>query len=281
MNDIYIPPLNKILSIVDFDDMFLRNPDAKIINQNSLVSSNVAKEYTDAVFSDLDEEISFVATCKCGSMVGSYYEGSVCLKCKSIVTTAFGDLLTHNNWIGVPEGFPPLLNPLLYEMLRKWGEPARNETSIIECILNPDIKYPDDWLPPVIGKGFKYFHENYDVLMNYLFNNYPSTSKKVNNEEFKKFLAIHRDRLFCYKLPILHSSLHSSTKSGQMRFVDKTAKEILQAIAEMSCMAFMKKKSIMHYKAIDRTLFNVLTKCLEYIVNLTKSKLGDKLAIGG
>jgi hypothetical protein len=277
--NVYVPPLNKILKLKNYDEMFVRNPDAKIINNGSLISQNLSKEFTDAIFSDLGDEVSFVATCKCGEYKGNYFEGTTCPTCKTIVTTAFSDRLTHSNWIGIPPEFPPLINPMIYQMLKIWGEPAKNSTSIIDAILNPSLELPEEFQPPIVGRGFQYFYDNIDMLINYLFNNYTPTASRKNNEDFLRFLNIHRDKLFVTKLPILHPSLHPITKSGQKKYVDKSSKEILQVVSDLTCMTFVKKKSIIAQKAVNKTLFDILTKYVEYLNNLTKQKLGDKYAI--
>ena len=265
------------LKIIDHDTRFYENPEANVINKQILVSNNLSEDMTENIFSDISRDVSFVPTCKCGKLTGMFYSGTKCRLCNSKVSTEFSSRLTHSHWIEIPDIFPPIINPLIYDMLRRWSEPVRNASSIIDCILDPKLTVPVDFDPPVKGSGFKYFHDNADVLLDYMLNFYPPTANKKNTLEVKRFLIENKSKLFCRHIPILNQALHPASRSGSMRYIDKSTKEILEIITNLNYTTFIKRKGVVALKATDKALFSILSGYRTYIENLTKVKLGDKL----
>ena len=46
--------LSRLFSLIDLDKMFSETPEARIVNNETLVSQKLSKEFTDAVYSNSD-----------------------------------------------------------------------------------------------------------------------------------------------------------------------------------------------------------------------------------
>ena len=106
--------------LVDLEQVFAANPDAKVINSDSSVTKNLAKDMTDIIFSNCDGDLGFVPSCQCGNTKGVSKLGLKCPLCETEVTSRFVDSISHNTWISIPNDFPPVLHPVVYIVLREF-----------------------------------------------------------------------------------------------------------------------------------------------------------------
>src|SRR5574344_1949687 len=67
--------------LVDLEQVFAANPHAKIINSDSSVTKNLAKDMTDIIFSNCDGDLGFVPSCQCGNTKGVSKLGLKCPLC--------------------------------------------------------------------------------------------------------------------------------------------------------------------------------------------------------
>ena len=272
--------LSRRLSLINLDELFAATPGARIVNNETLVSQKLSKEFTDAVYSNSDGELGFVPTCPCGATRGALKEGMPCPKCGGICSSQFIDALSHISWIGIPESMAPVLHPIWYLILKSWTSIGRKDVSVIDIILNPELEVPDDLQPFIQGRGFWYFYEHADEILDILRYKYPRTMKKTQAAEIEKFRAEYRDCMFTRKLPILHNSLHPLKCNGDtLNYVDSTSKEILSAIIDLSTETFKQHATTVTFRQQNKTIFEVYSKIVAYYKSLIEEKLGGKQAM--
>lgn len=270
----------KLFDLIDLDKLFMNSPGARIVNNETLVSQNLSKDFTSAIYQNSDGEIGFVPTCKCGNIKGVTKVGMTCPQCQSICSSEFIDVLTHTAWLGIPDTMAPVLHPVWYMVLKNWATVGRRDISVIDIILNPEEDIPDDLLPFIKGRGFWYFYENANEILDMLINEYPRTAKKASTEWIKCFRQVYEDRMFTRHLPILHNSLHPLKKNGStLNYVDNTSKEILEAIINLSSETFKQHATTPNPRQQNRALYGIYDKVMSYYKGLIKDKLGGKQAI--
>ena len=272
--------VSRLFSLIDLDSMFAHTPEAKIVNNENLVSQKLSKEFTDAVYSNSDGELGFVPTCQCGKVRGATKEGLHCSQCGTTCSSQFVDSLSHIAWIGMPESMPPVLHPIWYILLKSWSSIGRKNVSVLDIILNPEEEVPEDLAPYIKGRGFQYFYENADAILDMMLYEYPKTSKKTMARWVEPFRSIYRDVMFTRKLPILHNSLHPlKCNGGTLNFVDSTSKEILSAIIDLSTETFKQHATTVSFKQFNRMLYEIYNKVIAYYQALISEKLGGKSAM--
>lgn len=271
--------IGKMLTLLNYDELFEKSENAKIINSNLMVSQNIAEEINNAIFSNNDGELAFTATCECQLLKGNYYLGATCPVCHTKVSTAFADKLSHTCWISVPDDMPPVIHPIVYLVLRKWSTFKINEVPLIDIILNPDAELPEELKSVFPHQGFSYFHDNFSYIMDFILNKYEKTASKSATKLVKAFLIKYKNLIFCRKLPILHNSLHVITKSGVVKYVDNSVKDALKAALDISHASYAQKRNVVYDKFIDASLYSSYKGYINYISSIGQNKLGDKYAL--
>lgn len=270
----------RLFTLLNLDEEFYKNPSARVINNETLVSKKLSKEFTDAIFSNSDGELGFVPTCQCGQTRGVMKQGLICPICGTEVSSEFVDSLSHMSWIGIPDQFPGVLHPIWYMILKSWTPIGRKNLSVLDIILNPDEDVPDDLIPHLKGRGMRYFYEHCDEVLQMLTEEYPRTAKKPATKNIKVMLRHYKSCMFTRHLPILHSSLHPlKCNGGTLNYADNTSKEILSAIVDLSMVTFKVHSTQMPVKTQDRVLFTIYSKVIKYYQLILTEKLGKKQAL--
>lgn len=285
--DIDILTLKYVLTPCDLEKMFSESPNAKIINQEDLISKKLSEEFSNAVFAESDEEIPYVPSCECGHLKGNIYTGMTCNLCNTKVSTAFVDHLSHTAWLSIPSGMPKVLHPIWFLVLSEWTQGKKTEPSLLESILNPEDNLPDGVDKVILGQGCEYFYQNCDMIMDYLLNKYPKTKDKKNTPMIREFYRIYKNIMFTTKLPILHNSLHPLVSgSSTLKYADKSGYDILYAIYDLSAVTFDMKKYIKNKtmtptkrRDMNKLLFNIYKNVMKYYLVIIKDKLSKKPAI--
>lgn len=284
-DDVRIDPiqLSRIITPVDLEELFRNSPGAKIINQGDMVSTQLNKEMADAIFDRTDDVIPFIPSCEGGCLKGKFYEGLTCSKCGTVVTTEFIDHLAHQAWLSIPENMPPVLHPVWYHILKDWTR-VKQAASLIELILDASLdknknptKLPEGVTHVITGRGFSYFYQNVDTIMQFLFSYY---AKKKSTPWVRQFYLLYRDIMFTTKLPILHSSLHPMVKgSSTLKYADPISRGIVKAAYNLSAIAFKVHSTTISINDIDISLYGIYRSVIDYYVKIISDKLGTKYAL--
>lgn len=271
--------LYKMFTLIDLDQEFANTPDAKIINTEHLVSKKLSEDFTKVLYSNSGGELGFAPSCSCGNIRGLANKGMKCPLCETECSSQFVDSLSHNVWIGIPECMPPVMHPIWYKILKEWSVIGRRDVSIIDIIMSND-DLPADLVPLIPNTGFQYLHDHIDEIMDVLINKYQRTAKKPITPWIREFYKVYKNVMFTRKLPILHNSLHPlKNTGGSLKYVDRSSKEILAAIIDLSNAVFKMHSSRVTNKQMNKTLYEVYTKIMSYYKDLIDNKLGKKPAL--
>lgn len=278
-------PKNRMLHIQNLQKLFDESVGARIINSSDMTDPHVMENFIKNLFYEIDSDIGFIATCECGEYRGNHYEGSVCPYCSTVVSSQFATSLSNVNWIGIPEKMPEVLHPVFYTILKEWIGKIRsvkgnrtNKVPVIQAILNPDDPLPSDIRSCVRQQGFTYFRKHFDETMDFFFNVYKPTKLSDLTPHVKYIYQTYRNQLFTDKLPILHPTLHPLAREGKIKSVDPTAGDILNAIVDLSISGFSARRCITTSTYIDKSLWKIYSKYIDYTENIIVKKLGDKYA---
>lgn len=275
--------LVKTFDLINLDQLFYSNPEAKVINKQDLISQNLSKEFTDTIFQNCDGELGFAPTCQCGAVVGVMKEGLICSKCGTKCSTGFIDVLQHRTWVSIPKQMPPVMHPIWYLIMKNWTILGRKTESLLDVLLNPELEIPEDFLPfikPDECRGFGYVYRHRDELLDILINQYPRTAKKPMSQWMKPFADRYKDVMFTRHLPVLHSSLHPLKKNGStLNYIDSTSKDLLEAIIDLSAETYRQHATMVTPRQQARTLYDIYEKMISYYKLLINEKLGGKPAI--
>lgn len=268
---------SRLLTLVNLDEEFANNPDARIINNGTLIAKKPSKEFTDAIYSNCDGELGFVPSCRCGATRGTTKEGVTCPLCGTKCSSQFVDHLSHIAWLGIPENMAPVMHPVWYAVLKDWTSIGKRTVSVIDIILNPEEDIPDDLAPYIHGRGFKYLYENIDSILDDMQFRYPRTCKKPKAANIGNFRKFYRDCMFTRHLPILHNSLHPRKSNGDtLSYVDESSKSILTAVNELSAECFHEHATVVSEKQMNIKMYGIFKTTMEYYQQIIKDKLGGK-----
>lgn len=266
------------LGLVDYDALFYSDGDAKVIpcGTVTLGSDSHLDESKRLFFQNGAQDLSYIASCECGELIGNFYEGSVCKICRTEVKTNFSKELKFRLWLEIPDFAPPLMHPVAYTILNRWLGQA-NKVSILDALLNVDMDMPQK-LAGVLGQGYKYFYENFDDIMRYFLEEYPKSAPTMRKkaEYIPEFLSKYRDRIFIRHIPILNQALHLMTFSGTMMHGDDTIAHILKCKIQLSAMIDIYNNGNYNEKFINQRMWDIHKAFFDYTDNIINNKLLQK-----
>lgn len=275
----------RILDVQNFDRMF-NGDSCLILNKIDFTKAGYAERLATSVFSRTSD-ITFVASCECHYLTGNEFIGSTCPKCHSIVTRdmdAADGHLHHKTWLSCPEGVPGgWLNPAVYQVLNRWMTYSKRRSSYLADILDPTTPIPPELEGHVTGKGFSYFYQNFDYLMDFFLNVNKATAFKQETARIRTFIQEFRDRLFCHYLPTMSSSLHSivmseGTNSNRRRFVDKNAQFVLHAAETLSYLEHSPRR-VRRQAQIETATWQAYQDYIKYIDDISYRQLSIKKSL--
>jgi hypothetical protein len=263
--------------IYNFDKLFMNTTNGIIIN-----SVKSKKDFIDIIVNyicNTKENKEFVVfSCECGDLTGRYNEGVVCKQCKSVVDSMYNEVVS-NVWISIPYPINYVLNPKIFSILNTWLAKKRGSitNSYIVDILDMNSEYIEEMAAYLDGKGFEYFYNNFDKIIDFFANKFSKTKNRRFKDETLLLLDKYKDRIFCSKLPIVANALHTITKRGDsLQYADETVKNVLQSILELINVEVNKKFTIVTKKKIEKLIFEAYINYLKYAKDLNDNKLQIK-----
>lgn len=273
----------RFLNLVDLDRMFAMSPNAIIVNRIPSTSPNYLKQRNKYIFSR-EGVLSFVPHCDCGRLSAELNRGLTCEECYTECRDDFSptEELEHNAWLSVPQTIPGVLHPIAYVVLTTWLS-RKGSSNYIDVILDKTCELPPELEGFVKGRGYDYFYNNFDVLMDHFCHYFEyvdrrSKPKRDNVPFIRQFIKSYRDVMFCTKLPIMAAVLNSITSSDGTtegkKYVDPSTTIILDAIADLQHI----EETTIHTRpnTIPAIMNRVYKSYIEYIMNIAKSKLSIK-----
>lgn len=273
---------SRFLNLIDLDRMFGASPDAIILNKIDYTASDYVKMRNSKVYARSSGELNFVAHCDCENYLGNQYINITCHICGTVVKDDFSTEgeLEHNTWLSMPPTIQGILHPVAYLVLSSWL--ARKGTSnIIDIICDPNLELPARYTGVVLERGHNYFYQNFDDLMDYLLHVDKDMSKKKNTRYIEQFIKNYREIMFCTKLPVMSSVLHSVTSvdgSAEGRqYADAGSQAILDAATDLATLESSLGKA--RPNAISQVVQRVYKSYINYISDIAKSRLSKKKSL--
>lgn len=268
------------LELIDYDKLFFSDPDAQLIpcGESSTISKSMTKEHIQSLFQDGTKDLNFIASCECGALIGNFYEGITCKQCQSVVKTNFAEQIKFRAWLEIPEFAPPILHPVFYVVLDRWLG-LSGGVSILSTLLNVDEPLPTPLLHSGLGRGYTYFYNNFDDIINYFLTTYPPLKTSATRHRavgIAEFVLRYRHIAFIRHIPVLNQSLHLLTASGTMMYSDDCIASILTAKIEIGSMIYMFHNGITSAKFIDQRMHKIYTAFVTYTKTIGSIKLNGK-----
>ena len=262
--------------ILDLEKEFNNTIDPIIINKIPL-KANFAKDILEYIANNSDKNSSDIISCSCGKYTGKYYENLICEECGTkICSNLNNNRISNNVWFSSDR--IPLPNPLIFLIIsRSLREKNSNTKSYLDYILDYNTEYPKDLIGVFNGKGFRYFYENFDFIINYFIYTFPKTKKRKNIHLLKILLEKYKDILFTTKLPIMSKFIQPITNSGySLKYADESLSAIVKSIIAVILSKYtdvMNKNENVQY---EKNLYRMYSNYISYIIQTIKTKYSKK-----
>ena len=255
--------------LVDFDYEFSVQKAKPTIINDLMTSSEEDKQRLKALIqknysADL---LSNLPSCDCGAIVGEYNIGKYCQLCDTHVVAPLDSQIEPILWMRAPNGVAPLLNPVVFLILNEKFKKSSFE--IIQYLINGNYrtvsKIPtivDDMARVGIERGYNYFINNFDAIIQYLCD-HPDFRKDNDNEKLKLFLKTYRNCIFSNYLPLPNKSLLVIEETSTGTYVDPI---IVGAIDALQTIAGIDQNDILQNQRVkeNRTAKTLIELALFY-----------------
>ncbi len=285
----------RMLRLVDYDDMFRRTVNPVIVNSAEMTTIDFAKDVADKLFVENEDGIiDHIASCDCGFLQGNYSTGAICSVCSTEVKVDFVTNKNHRTWISVPSMITGVLHPVFYNILADWtGYTVRSQNlgmytpgketgklNLVDAIIDQNIPLPLEVAQIFPGRGFNYFYDNFDKIVEYLATTYKPTATKKNVILIRQFIKLYRKYAFATKLPVLAAILQPITKKSEtMRFVDAGSRDLLNAVHEVCYVDFVVGRIPTTEAKLNRVMCQAYKSYMAYTTYIISKMLGEKPAI--
>lgn len=295
----------RILKLLNFDQLFAdMRDDVIILNTINFSEPGYSQRLSENVFSR-SSDLDFIARCECEYLQGNYYIGDICPKCHTEVTLdmeAASGHLKHRAWISAPKEIKGWLNPVVYMILARWlsygkrvktsNTNARGEITsrgkkrkgnYLDDILDVTTEIPPELSGVITGKGFNYFYDNFDFIIEHFLYHHKQTANKKGRDLIAYMLSDNRDKLFCRYLPILASALHpivmsEGTSDNRRRYVDKNCQYVLAAAETLSYLEYNPRKTRRNNE-VEVAAYSAYQNHMAYVFDISKKHLSEKRSL--
>jgi hypothetical protein len=277
----FFPEEWRFLNLIDLDHMFGASPNAIILNKIDYTAPDYVRLRNAKVYAR-SGELNFVAHCDCEEISGNQYIGIVCSDCGTIVKDDFSTEgeLEHNTWLSMPSTIKGVLHPVVYLVLSSWLA-RKGASNLLDCICDPDLDLHPKYQSIVLERGHNYLYHNFDNIMHYLIHVDKDMSRKKNTPYIEQFIKLYRDVLFCTKLPVMSSVLHSVTSvdgtAEGRQYADAGSQAILDAATDLATLDSSLGKA--RPNSVSTVVQRVYKSYIAYVSDIAKSRLSKKKSL--
>ncbi len=277
--------------LVDFDDEFaqldiepivVNDYNTSIPEEKAALDRHLFTHYQDT------DTIEHSASCDCGTLTGVYSIGVKCTVCNSVVQGTTDKPIESILWIRAPEGVRGLFNPEAWMIL----EPVLKvkDFNFLEYMTNTGYRFEQDRIVSKetlrkidklqarnFQRGYNYFIEHFDEIMEFFFNSGIVDSNKANKTELWLFIQQNKHKFFPKHLPIPSRICFvvESTTSGV--YIDKPLGLAMDAVLTMASIrsTAYPLKSIVIQNRVAKTI----RELARFYDTYTKQRLSKKPGI--
>lgn len=283
-------------ALVNFDELFAQLKSPPIIINDVMESSEEEKETLKSLIytrynSDL---LSNLPSCECAGMdggdqtgvTGEYNIGVICNNCGTAVKSPIEQTIEPILWMRAPKGVRKLINPVVWTMLN--NRFSKSSFKVIQWICDttyrPQSKVPValDYIQQAgIQRGYNYFIENFDFIMNTLFEMKDFALQRKGGrpprDYLRELLARDRDCIFSDYLPLPNKSLLIIEETNKGTYVDPI---VIGAIDAIQTIASIDNSMSQHSVRVkeNRTI-KTIVELSDFNDNYTRNGLAEKAGI--
>lgn len=238
--------------IEDYDAIF-SSLDIKPILANELDLTTVEgkKLFNELVYSRYEGDVfSNVPRCPCGHTSSGEDEGETCVKCGYVCQAPTEQTIEPLVWIRAPEEVGKFINIHVYQMLK--AKLTVQGFSVLDWLIDPKYRPPrmhcvqeEILLQLDIKRGMRYFHDNFDNIMEMIFNASKVVFRSDRRETVRlvkpitarliaAFLELNRDKVFSSVLPFPSKIGFIIEKVGSMTYIDPEMRPALNAMLSIA-----------------------------------------------
>lgn len=223
--------LDEVFNNINYEPIILNDLSGITVSDRSAIEDIIKTKYA-------EDQISNIAKCSCGDLIGEYLIGTVCPSCHTSVIKNNNEF-QHSIWIRCPDNIDSLINPVFWTMLEnfltksnvnvlQWlTDKTYKPTSTNTKILNLVSKIPN------MERGFNYFIRNFDYIINELMQIREFTdnqNNKIVKNDILDVIEKYRDNIFTKYMPLPDKSLIVVEHTSKGIYLDYNIAEILDAV---------------------------------------------------
>lgn len=228
--------------VVDFNKMFSRLSQPPIIvNDLKNDTEDRREQIRDMVTSRFSSDmVSLIPSCMCGYKKGFYTvfteQDRLCPKCRTSVKSEVEDDIEPSVWFRKPIDSPPIINPIIWIMLRHRFSKSR--FNIIQWLCDTTYR-PKGSQPNIVSKlveagiqrGYHSFYENFDMIMEYLFSLKDfKITKRDKTDHLYNLIKQDRQKIFSDYIPFPNKTLLIIEKTNVGIYIDAIVVDAMNAI---------------------------------------------------
>ena len=245
------------LKLLNLDELFHSSEEEPIVLNDLPSKTEKDRDYFNNLVKQTfsSDMISIMPQCQCGELKGEYRLGDTCPECYGQVKRTITNKIDPVVWFRRPAMVEKLINPIFWIMLNQRFNKSnfkvmrwlidRNYTPTITNGRVPPIL--TDLLNSGIKRGYNAFVQNFDVIMDFLFDHPAFAVKRgsVGNlvdmfdfgegstDPLRELIRQHRDALFSDYLPILNKMLLILDIHATGKYLDISTIDIKDALNTM------------------------------------------------
>lgn len=249
--------------LINFNEMFYQLKEPPIIINDLPNTTEDEREYIKQLITTRysSDMLSILPSCQCGQTRGEFEVRYECPECKTIVKSQIDEDIEPLVWFRRPKDVAPLMNPIVFTMLRHRFKKSGYEIMnwLTDTTYTTDRKQPtvlNNILATGIQRGYNYFVENFDTVMDVLFSIKDFKLKRGKRDYLRELIGIYRHQIFSDYIPLPNKSLLVIENTNVGRYVDNT---IVAGIDVISSIASIDRKFINHHVRVRE---NRTAKCI-------------------
>lgn len=180
------------------------------------------------------DSLSILPSCECCATTGEHLRNTRCPECGTLVTSVTEKPIESTMWIRAPEGVRSLMNPMFWTIITNAF--TSSGLSIIEWICLPNYQAPNDRHGVIqrlqsfgIQRGWNNFVDNFDSIMDTLFNNFLKPNDP-QRRELPLLISLNRHLVFTPYLPVPNRLAFITERTTVGIYADSTIKSAIDAV---------------------------------------------------
>lgn len=273
------------LRVLSLDNVFNTATSPPLIaNEFDLNTEEGREALNNRIYSKHDGDVlDILPACDCGSVRGVYNVGLICPNCKYECRSITERAVESTLWLAPPKGVNCFMNPQVWMILSDAMTYDNGQVNMLEWLTSPTYVVPEQTNAPIlklktlgIGRGLNYFHENFDMIMEILFEHrlFKFKGAKTPRDELRIFIAMNRDNIFCRHLPVPSKLNFITEGSSTTTYADQKMRPAIDAIRTIT--AAENPISPLSIKKRQAVAVKAMVFLCEYYRNFNSVLLGKK-----